>query len=67
MTTTEPTAPKFNAMHWKSKTPEDRDEAFEAFLRGRTEYDQTVRDNGDTPWHGWDEEKRRALFMKRYR
>lgn len=53
-------------VHGKAKAPDAREEAFQAFLRGRTEYDQTVRDNGDTPWHHGDIDKRRELFMKRY-
>ncbi|WP_131830345.1 hypothetical protein [Mycobacteroides abscessus] len=67
MTTTEPTLPKFNAEHWRAKTPEACEEAFQAYLRAKAESDQRRRESGSVPWHGWDEDERRALFMRRYR
>ncbi|QDF69123.1 hypothetical protein FJK96_02335 [Mycobacteroides chelonae] len=62
------TQPKFQPdLHGRARTPEAREEAFQAFLRGRVEYDQAIKDAGDTPWHCWDIHSRRELFMRRYK
>jgi hypothetical protein len=45
----------------------EREAAFQRFVDLSAPYDAAIRDAGDEPWHKGDIEKRRSLFMRRYR
>lgn len=53
--------------HWRARTLEEREEAFQAYARTSEPYFQKIRESGETPWHGEDTEDRRHLFLRRYR
>jgi len=44
-------------------SPEDR---FRAYLTHSEPYTAAVETAGDTPWHAYDESRRRSLFFRRY-
>lgn len=46
---------------------EQREAAFQRYLASTVKYNAAIEAAGDTPWHGNDIEKRRELFMRRYR
>lgn len=47
-------------------TDEDKEQAFQLFLKRSEPYNQAIYDAGDEPWHKGDIDKRRELFMRRY-
>ena len=53
--------------HWRARTPDEREQAFQAYLERSAPYVAAVEAAGDEPWHGGDIEARRELFMRRYR
>lgn len=55
--------------YWHNRpatTPEDREDAFRAYLAYNEPYVAAIEAAGDEPWHGNDIETRRELFMRRY-
>lgn len=46
--------------------PADAEERFQRYLASTVNYNAAIEAAGDTPWHGGDIEKRRALFTRRY-
>lgn len=46
---------------------EDREREFLAYVESTTEYNAAIIERGGIPWHHGDIERRRALFMRRYR
>ncbi len=53
------------ADHFRAKTPEAREAAFQAYLDRSAPYFEKVRENGNQPWF-LTEDERRVLFMARY-
>jgi hypothetical protein len=49
------------------KTLAYREASFQLYLKRSEPYDAAIRAAGGEPWHGGDIEKRRELFMRRYR
>jgi hypothetical protein len=49
------------------RTAAEREEHFQVWLAKHEPYDAAIVAAGDELWHGGDVEKRRELFMRRYR
>jgi hypothetical protein len=47
--------------------PAEAEAAFQRYLESTVEYNSAIVAAGDTPWHGGDIERRRELFMRKYR
>ena len=46
--------------HWHAATPDEREQAFQAYLERSAPYVAAVEAAGDEPWHGGDIEAHRV-------
>ncbi len=52
---------------WKLTPEQKREASYDEYLALTEKYNAAIEADGDTPWHDNDPEKRKALWLQRFR